>query len=327
MSDKKLLKYPLPGDIDLTEDEVFRNQEFHVFEPGKKLLPWQAYDSNWIDYSFGTINLSTTTSSLLNNRFSTSTNHILNDFNKLDVVSNNINIAKIVSTYSDTAKYTVTYNFDGTSYTYTNLLPVEGELKLDDLYEKLPFSPFRDPKEIPVHIHDFKHVTHDNSEYDMDQSRLYLNFKNNGMKYSGNLNPNELFNMSGSKYVRKTINENDEESYEIVIRNPNKELFEDVKEDKKMCEFIREFFADEIEEEVSKRVLQAVSQAVSQAVDEAKEQAMSEGREAGRAEGRVEMITTQVQKKLARGRSLEEIAEDLEEDVETIREIIAKLPV
>ena len=226
MSDKKLLKYPLPGDIDLTEDEVFRNQEFHVFEPGKKLLPWQAYDSNWIDYSFGTINLSTTTSSLLNNRFSTSTNHILNDFNKLDVVSNNSNIAKIVSTYSDTAKYTVTYNFDGTSYTYTNLLPVEGELKLDDLYEKLPFSPFRDPKEIPVHIHDFKHVTHDNSEYDMDQSRLYLNFKNNGMKYSGNLNPNELFNMSGSKYVRKTINENDEESYEIVIRNPNKELFE-----------------------------------------------------------------------------------------------------
>lgn len=226
MSDKKSLKYPLPGDIDLTEDEVFRNQEFHVFEPGKKLLPWQAYDSNWIDYSFGTINLSTTTSSLLNNRFSTSTTHILNDFNKLDVVSNNSNIAKIVSTYSDTAKYTVTYNFDGTSYIYTKLLPVEGELKLVDLYEKLPFSPFRDPKEIPVHIHEFKHVMKDNSEDDMEQSRLYLNFKNNGMKYSGNLNPNELFNMSGSKYVRKTLNENDEESYEIVIRNPNKELFE-----------------------------------------------------------------------------------------------------
>ena len=114
------------------------------------------------------------------------------------------------------------------------------------------------------------------------------------------------------------LSEEDKERYgSAVLRvaeDANKELFEDVKEDKKMCEFIREFLADEIEEEVSKRIT------------EAQEKAMREGRVKGRAEGRLEIIITQVKKKVASGRSIEEIAEALEQSVETIREIVAQLP-
>lgn len=236
MNDKKSLKYPLPGDIDLTEDEVFRNREFHIFEPsGKKLLPWQVPESNWFEYdrisntSFGTVNLSITTSSnntlVLDDWVHISTNNTVIGSQRLNTTSD----PESRLTLNSNAGYTVTYKFNnGLSYTDKIIVPTEYHtLNVDNLYEKLPFSPFRYSKEPPVYIHKFKHAMYGDREYDMSHALIYLDFKNNDMKYNwAGSKSNSLFR-AGGQSVRKWFDEKDESVYEIIIRNPNKESFED----------------------------------------------------------------------------------------------------
>ena len=108
----------------------------------------------------------------------------------------------------------------------------------------------------------------------------------------------------------------------FVAEKANKMLFEEVKEDPKMCEFIRQFMAKEIEEEASKLAPQLAKELATELAEEklanAREQARSEGRDLGVAQMRREISINLIKE----GNSIDDISRIMMIPQEKVRELL-----
>ena len=239
MADRSL-KYPLPRDIDLTEDEVFRNREFHIIDPSSKVLPWQPIKDDWFEYrpigsdGFNTLTFSTTNSTNIVDLYSE--DWISNSISSEDF--GDINNSHINVTVSNTrtslttlsGNYSVTYKLNGgTTYTDTIKIPTEyHDYHRDKLYEKLPFSPFRESKcIIPLYIDDLKHpLFKRKSIYTLEHALMKSDFIFNKMKYDWDGYVSDKTYRQGGRSRNSWFTDDDEE-FEIIIRNPNKNVYEE----------------------------------------------------------------------------------------------------
>lgn len=238
----KSLKYPLPRDIDLTEDEVFRNREFHIIESSSKVLPWQPIKDNWIEYrsissdGFNIITRPTTNSTSISDLYSEewTTNSISSgDSNGTNDSYINLTVSNTRTSFNTTAgNYVVTYKLkNGVTYTDDIKIPTEyHDYRQSKLYEKLPFSPFREfDWGIPLNIDDLKYpLFKRKSIFTQDQS-MKLDFISKKMKYDWDGGVSDKTYRQGGRSRKSWFNSwfTDDDEFEIIIENPNKDSYEE----------------------------------------------------------------------------------------------------
>ena len=166
-----MIKESLPPDIDLTEDRDFQRVNSGLFF-NPKALPWE---ENKLQNTYINLNLGTETSNVIN-RFSNGTtswtnitsidlNDWINDVIIEDTIERSSDLEFRLSpststiTISDSPNTTIissiSYNYNNTSRTSTSGGGIYVSYLKDELYNNLPFSPYRN-KAISENINDFE---------------------------------------------------------------------------------------------------------------------------------------------------------------------------